>query len=172
MTHYTQTTEQHHSTSRAVSWLGLVVGLILFASACGVTAGEQVSAGREADGDGAVTTTTESPAEEPTDTTDGGEDDPGSETEDTTGSTQDSTTTTTEGSGFEVQPGDQMMRDALIQGFTMMGLTQEQAECLADGYMEAGITDPNANVDVTQLMDVFTQCGVSMEDLGNLGAGA
>lgn len=54
----------------------------------------------------------------------------------------------------------------------MMGLTQEQAECLADGYMEAGITDPNANVDVTQLMDVFTQCGVSMEDLGNLGAGA
>ena len=69
-------------------------------------------------------------------------------------------------------PGHAKFVRARADQFGAAAFTQEQAECLADGYMEAGITDPNANVDVTQLMDVFTQCGVSMEDLGNLGAGA
>ena len=77
----------------------------------------------------------------------------------------DTTDTTT---GFEM--GDEVMRDALIQGFVSIGLTDEQATCLADGYIELGLTDVNASPDVTQMMDLFTECGISLEDLGNIGA--
>ena len=78
---------------------------------------------------------------------------------------QDTTDTTT---GFEL--GDEVMRDALIQGLVSIGLTDEQATCLADGYIELGLTDVNASPDVTQMMDLFTECGISLEDLGNIGA--
>ena len=40
----------------------------------------------------------------------------------------------------------------------------------ADGYIELGLTDVNASPDVTQMMDLFTECGISLEDLGNIGA--
>ena len=133
--------------------------------ACGVTTGDEVASGGDsttAPTDGEQTTTTASDGSgDPTETRP--EDDGGDDPTDTTGG--DTTDTTT---GFEM--GDEVMRDALIQGFVSIGLTDEQATCLADGYIELGLTDVNASPDVTQMMDLFTECGISLEDLGNIGA--
>jgi hypothetical protein len=154
----------------------LLAVVALFVAACGVTTGDEVSSGDDAPvtsaprgdtgGEGAEDTDTTT-GDDTTDTTEG--DDPS----DTTGSDSSDTTDTTEGDtpdtgGFEM--GDEVMRDALIQGFTSAGFTTEQATCLADGYIELGITDEGASPDVMQLMDLFTECGVSLDDLGDIGA--
>lgn len=150
--------------------LPLLASVIVFVGACGVTSGDEVTSGTDA-----TTTTTEAGGGDA-----GGDDAPDTTAPDTTAPNEDATepddtTTTTEGdstdttAGFEM--GDEVMRDALIQGFTSIGLTTEQATCLADGYIELGLTDVNASPDVMQLMDLFSQCGVSLEELGNLGAG-
>jgi hypothetical protein len=151
--------------------LPLLASALVFLGACGVTTGDEVSSGTDA----TTTTTTAAP----------GGDDAGDEGDETTSPAEDApetteaddTTTTTEGGGGDTtdttgfEMGDEVMRDALIQGFTSIGLTTEQATCLADGYIELGLTDVNASPDVMQLMDLFSQCGVSLEELGNLGAG-
>ncbi len=151
--------------------LPLLASALVFLGACGVTTGDEVSSGPDA------TTTTASgggdAADEGDETTSTTEDAPETtEADDTTTTTEGGggdTTDTTDTTGFEM--GDEVMRDALIQGFTSIGLTTEQATCLADGYIELGLTDVNASPDVMQLMDLFSQCGVSLEELGNLGAG-
>lgn len=150
--------------------LPLLASALLFLGACGVTGGDEVSSGTEA-------TTTTASSDGSSGEADGDDAETTSTTEDAPDTTEpDDTTTTTEGgddttdtTGFEV--GDEVMRDALIQGFTSIGLTTEQATCLADGYIELGLTDVNASPDVMQLMDLFSECGVSLEELGNLGAG-
>ena len=139
--------------------------------ACGVTTGDEVASGSDsttAPTDGEQTTTTASDRSGDTTETrpeDDGGDDPTDTTHPTDTTGGDTTDTTT---GFEM--GDEVMRDALIQGFVSIGLTDEQATCLADGYIELGLTDVNASPDVTQMMDLFTECGISLEDLGNIGA--
>src|SRR5690606_22320624 len=92
--------------------------------------------------------------------------------DDDTTTTAPATTAPTGGGGSEADT----IRDALIQGFESAGLTSEQATCLADGYIDLGLTDPEnmddaADLDVMEMMSMFSQCGISLEDLGELGAG-
>ena len=139
--------------------------------ACGVTTGDEVASGGDsttAPTDGEQTTTTASDGSGDTTET-RPEDDSGPPPTDSAAPTATATCGTTDTTtGFEM--GDEVMRDALIQGFVSIGLTDEQATCLADGYIELGLTDVNASPDVTQMMDLFTECGISLEDLGNIGA--
>jgi hypothetical protein len=145
---------------------------LLALSSCGVSGGDDVAAtdtlDRSTTTEAETTDTTEADdGEASTTTADDGGDDEGS----TTTTADEPETTDTTGGGLGGQ--DDMMRDALIQGFQSAGFTAEQATCLADGYIEMGITDPeaSADIDVMGMMDLFSQCGVSMEDLGELGAG-
>ena len=138
-------------------------------TACGVSTGDEVTAGNGSTDTVArrSTTTQDKMRSESTDDRD-------TTTSTTTTEDQDTTPTaptTTEEPDFDIQIGDQMMRDALIQGFLMVGLTQEQAECLANGYLEAGFTEPEDDIDPNTMLELFSACGVSMEDLAGLGAG-
>jgi hypothetical protein len=146
--------------------------LVLVLGSCGVEGESSSSAATPTTEDEAPPTTEEVVTEEPDDADDGGD------SGDDTTSTTSSSTTTGPGGGGTPSPGglgnqDEMIRDALIQGFQQAGLTAEQATCLADGYIDMGLTDPaaSADIDIMAMMDVFTQCGISMEDLANLGAG-
>lgn len=65
-------------------------------------------------------------------------------------------------------PGGINIHDGLVQGFKSAGLTNQQAECMADGYEKLGITDPesSADFDYTKILGLFDDCGVSLSDLG------
>ena len=145
--------------------------VLLALASCGVEGEGEVAAGGS--GDDTVTTTTspeDDGGDETTTTTedDGGD---GPTTTEDDGGDEPATTATTVPGGLGGQ--EEMIRDALIQGFQSAGMTAEQATCLADGYIDMGLTDPAAaaELDIMAMMDLFSQCGVSMEDLGNLGAG-
>jgi hypothetical protein len=151
----------------------LLAVVALFVTACGVTTGDEVSSGDDAPVTSATRGDTGGEGAEDTATTTGDDPTEGDDPSDTTGSDSSDPTDTTTGEtadtgGFEM--GDEVLRDALIQGFTSAGFTTEQATCLADGYIELGITDEGASPDVMQLMDLFTECGVSLDDLGDIGA--
>ena len=123
-------------TSRAVPTLAFVL-LAALATACGVESGSDAAS------DTSVTTTVDQPVattepDEPVDTTE-----PDAPT------TTESGGTGTDGlpAGFEDEFFDQ-----LIDGFVAAGLTQTQAECLADSYgqdiLDAGevVDDTTANM--------------------------
>ncbi len=159
----------------------LAVVAVLALAGCGVEAGNEVAStaerattsttgpgGSEPDPDGADDS---DDAESPGDS-DGG----GSSTTAPRSTTEpDDTTTTTAAPGGGATIDDQV-RDALIEGFESAGLTNEQATCLADGYIDLGLIDPDnvdaaEDLDVMEMMTMFSQCGISLEDLGELGAG-
>lgn len=135
---------------------------------CGVESGDDVATtGPEETS--TSTTTTEADGDTTTTADEGGGDETDEPGETTTTSEEgdEPASTTAPGGGNE----DAMIRDALIQGFESAGFTTEQATCLADGYIDMGITDPEASgdIDIMGMMDLFSQCGVSMEDLGQIG---
>ena len=150
---------------RSVQGLGAALFMVAMLTAgCGVSGGDEVSSGD-------ATTTTEGDSSTTTTGDDGDETatsrgDDGGESTTTEG---DDTTTT---SGFDVGGDvDAQVMDALIQAFTQMGLDETQARCLADGYVEAGLVDPNngGDIDMSAIFDLFGQCGISMTDLAELG---
>ena len=90
-----------------------------------------------------------------------------------------SATTTTQTEGPDTtEPGDsssgsrlppeakEAIREQLAIEFEAVGLTNKQATCLADAYVERFGTDiSNAN-DVTELLDLLKGCKISISDLG------
>ena len=98
---------------------------------------------------------------------------------DSTDTTDEDTDTTELGSGDlgdlgdlddlgDLGTGDAMV-DAIVQTYIDMGLTEEEAACLADVIttaMEEGTVDP-ANPDVSEMMDLVLEC-VPMERLMEL----
>jgi len=93
------------------------------------------------------------------------------EPEETT-TTRASTPTTRSGSGTTLPAGlEDTFRDQLEQGFKTAGLTDAQAKCLADGYLEKYGTDVGSSSDTTKMLSLFTECGVTPSDLGGLGSG-
>ena len=158
-------------------FLPLLIALALGIGACGVKTGEEVSSSA----DPSTSATAADDASDPTTAGEGTgapdqgpEADPDSDTTagddatDTTAGDDSTDDTATDDTAPAI--GDEMMRDALIQGFVAAGLSTEQATCLADGYLELGLLEPGASPDFTQAMDLFSECGVSMEDLGRIGA--
>jgi hypothetical protein len=51
-----------------------------------------------------------------------------------------------------------------------MGLSEDQAGCLADKFLDAGGTEVDTS-DMSKIMDWFGECDISMSDLSKIGAG-
>lgn len=138
--------------------IGTIVlsGLLLLATACGVKSSDSTEAS------GSTSTSASDTTAPAATSTTGGD---GSET--TVG---DATTTTRGGSTTTAFDVGDATRDALITGFKSIGLTDEQATCMADGYIDLGFTDPNADptaaADYTKILEVLDTCHVSLTDLG------
>ena len=132
---------------RVLVALGFVA---LLAAGCGVKADDRVDTATPGSGSSAPTTTTDSTRSGTTETTEA------------TTSTGSGSTDTTLGSGIPD------MHDSLVQGFIAAGLTKKQAECLANGYEDAGLTDPghSGNFDYTKIQGLMSKCDVSFSDLG------
>lgn len=88
----------------------------------------------------------------PTDTVDGGvdgEDDGGDD------------------GGFDPSAGT--LREQLVTQFESIGLTNAEANCIADNL---DFNDPAVQSgDIAAMLDVFGECGISLERLGELGGG-
>ncbi|MCU1357881.1 MAG: hypothetical protein JWM89_3299 [Acidimicrobiales bacterium] len=135
-----------------VASIGLVALLV---AGCGVKADDSVDTATPGP-DSAQPTTTDSTGSGTTDTTDA------------TTSTDGGSTDTTLGSGIPD------IHDSLVQGFIAVGLTKKQAECLAKGYEDLGLTDPSdsGNFDYTKIQGLMSKCHVSFSDLaGGLPGG-
>lgn len=63
-------------------------------------------------------------------------------------------------------PTEGTIRDQAVTGLVESGFTQQEAECLLD---RIDFTDPGAFTDTQQLLDVFTECGISLDRLAQLG---
>ncbi|MCU1498650.1 MAG: hypothetical protein JWM47_2603 [Acidimicrobiales bacterium] len=61
------------------------------------------------------------------------------------------------------------VREQLELGFKAAGLTDDQARCLADAYIEDFGTDLGAAADTATMLDLFTTCDISPSDLGGKG---
>lgn len=61
---------------------------------------------------------------------------------------------------------DGTIRDQAVQGLVQAGFTAEQANCL---FGKLDFTDPEALADTTQIFSVFTECGISLDQLAQLG---
>lgn len=145
-------------TSRAVPTLAFAL-LAALTTACGVEGG-----GSDAASDTSVsaTTTVDAPGttvDEPVTTT---------EPDASTTTEPDQPTTTTDTGTVDLPPGfEEQFFKELIDGFVAAGLTQTQAECLADSYgqdiLEAGevAEDTTAN-----MMEYFADCDINPMDLG------
>lgn len=170
-------TEQHRGGGPTLAAVirtalpSLVAVLTLGLGACGVSSGDELAAGDEAatetTGGGATTTTEDGGGST---TTEGGSTTTAEDESESTTTTTERSTTTTPGSPGNV---DDMVRDALIDGFVQAGMTPEQSTCLADTFIDMGLTDPDntADMDIMAMMDAFSECGISMEDLVSLGGG-
>lgn len=130
--------------------------LTLVAVSCGV---DGTRSGTVASG---VTLPATSPSSTPT-TSDGGT---SSEPGRTTSTTEADAGTTTSDSSI-----DSATRAALVEGFKTIGLTQNQATCMADSYIDLGLTDPEAQPDASSIFDILAKCNVSLTDLSGGAAG-
>ena len=120
---------------RSPRLLLLAALLPLAAVACGVEAGEQGSALVVSEDD--ATTSVPGPEGAPTTTEDDG-----------------STVTVTDAE-----------RDVLVDTYTELGFTDEEANCLADQIADAEELDPS---DAAAMMDLINQCDISMSRLMEL----
>ena len=74
---------------------------------------------------------------------------------------------TTEGSD-DLPEFEGTIRDQAVLGLVESGFGEAEANCL---FENLDFTDPAALEDVTALLEVFTDCGISLERLAQLGGG-
>ena len=74
---------------------------------------------------------------------------------------------TTEGSD-DLPEFEGTIRDQAVLGLVEAGFTEAEANCL---FENLDFTDPAALEDVTALLEVFTDCGISLDRLAQLGGG-
>lgn len=63
---------------------------------------------------------------------------------------------------------DGTIRDQAVLGLTQAGFTEAEATCILESL---DISDPAAFQDTTALFNVFTDCGISLDRLAQLGGG-
>ncbi|HRW39458.1 MAG: hypothetical protein KDB04_00930 [Acidimicrobiales bacterium] len=68
--------------------------------------------------------------------------------------------------GEDADPGD-AMRNSLAAGFRASGMSDEQADCVADGFIDEFGADASAAGDPSAMAGLFEDCGVDPADLGN-----
>jgi len=138
----------------------LIASLALVLAACGVS------------GSGSVDSATSSPSGRsgPSSSTTGGTTGAEGSGPSTAPDPDTSDQTTPDGDGPDSTLPDGV-RDAMVQAFTQIGLNPTQAGCLADGYIELGVTDPNATPDYSKILGLLETCNISLSDLAELGAG-
>jgi len=66
---------------------------------------------------------------------------------------------------------EEALKDQIALGFESAGLTPEQADCLADAYVDEYGTDTSAAGDFDAIFDILAGCDVSPTDLAGGGAG-
>lgn len=59
------------------------------------------------------------------------------------------------------------LRTGLVAGFTSQGLTEDQATCLADAFLDAYGADVTAAADPDKLLPLLEQCDLTASDFGN-----
>ena len=74
---------------------------------------------------------------------------------------------TTEGSD-DLPEFEGTIRDQAVLGLVEAGFTEAEANCL---FENLDFTDPAVLEDVTALLEVFTDCGISLDRLAQLGGG-
>lgn len=67
----------------------------------------------------------------------------------------------TDDTGFDV--GDGTIREQMVEQFVASGFTEEEANCIADNL------DIAAGGDASAMMDVFSECGIDLERMAELG---
>ena len=60
------------------------------------------------------------------------------------------------------------IREQAIQGLVEAGFAEDEANCIFD---RLDFTDPAAFSDTTALLEVFSDCGISLDRLAQLGGG-
>lgn len=134
--------------------------LLLALAACGVETTED--AGSDVRTETTTTDASTTTADDPTTTA----------VEDPTTTTEfDEPTTTFEvPSTLDTIPGggdlDDAFRDGMIEGFEEGGLGREEAECMADLYLEEFSSPESSFPGYEELLDLFDQCGVDPSDFG------
>lgn len=58
----------------------------------------------------------------------------------------------------------EIFKKSLVAGFSNMGLTKKQADCVADAYVEKFGTSPGASSDTSSMMGLFETCNVDPSD--------
>ncbi|MCU0259720.1 MAG: hypothetical protein MUE78_01750 [Ilumatobacteraceae bacterium] len=89
--------------------------------------------------------------------------------DDSTGDDSSGDDSTGDDSSSGTLPESGSIRDMLVQQFTAIGLTEEEATCIAD---KVDINDPAmTSGDPTAMLDLFEECGIDMARLAELGGG-
>ena len=74
----------------------------------------------------------------------------------------------------DLSPADQEALDVLVETYTALGFTEDEAECLGRGLIESGAVDATEMPDTTALMDLINGCDISIarmtEIAGSMGA--
>ena len=146
-------------TARAIPTLAFLL-LATLATACGVEGATSDTSAPAPTVAPATTIASTTTVDQPATTT--------TKPKSTTTTTKPSAPTTTSPGG-DLPPGyqDQVLA-GMIDAFVEGGLTQKQAECLADSYGRDILN--GADIDMTDqnsMMKYFTDCGVNPLDLGN-----
>ena len=71
--------------------------------------------------------------------------------------TTDAATGSTDGAAATTLPAGGTIEEMLVQQFTTMGMTEEEAQCLVD---EIDIQEFAQNQDVSQMLEAFEECGI------------
>ena len=121
--------------------------LVLVAAGCGVEAGDSASS---------ITTTTTGSG-------------PGGGSDATTTAPEQTTTTTAPTK--ERSATDQAVVDQMAGAYEQLGLSPEEAECLAGGIYDT-IGGDSTSLEGGAVMDVINQCDIPMSKIAQLGGGA
>ncbi len=141
--------------------------VLVFGAACGVSTDD--NAGSE----DASTQTTAAPVDTTTGTTEAEATDTtvdDSDSTDTTVDDSDSTDTTVDDSGGSLEIPEEA-RQQVIDIYTDMGLSEEQANCMLDAISEEGVAENFDTSDISAMMDFLGQCDISITDFSGGGLG-
>lgn len=75
-------------------------------------------------------------------------------------------TDVTEGLAGDSGDPEDAFKNSLALGFQGAGLTEEQADCVAQGFVDEHGMDPSQAADPMALLSLFTQCDVDPNQLG------